>query len=81
MGLAGNTIKTWDDMCKFFLKKHQEYRKARGLHKEIFKMTQREEENLEYCVEISQYNLQRSKKNKLESNILRIIFVRGFLDK
>jgi hypothetical protein len=62
-------------MCKFFLKKYQEYHKARYLHEDIFKMTQREEERLEYFVEIFQYNLERSKKNKLDPNILWIIFL------
>jgi hypothetical protein len=67
-------------MCKCFLKKYQEYRKARYLHEDIFKMTQREEKILEYYVEIFQYNLQRSKKNKLDPNILLIIFVQGIRD-
>jgi hypothetical protein len=39
MGLGGNNIHTWDEMKQVFLRKYQDYCKARDLHEEIFKMT------------------------------------------
>jgi hypothetical protein len=47
MGLGGDTIRTWEQMHRNFLKKYQDYYKARELREEIFKMTQKEEEILE----------------------------------
>jgi len=43
MGLRGNTMKTWDGMCKKFLTKYQDYCTVRDLHEEMFKMAQKEE--------------------------------------
>jgi hypothetical protein len=48
MGLAENNIQTWEDMKKVFLKRYQDYCKAR---EEIFRMTQGEDEILEEYVE------------------------------
>jgi len=47
MGLGGNTIHTWEEMRQTFLKKYQDYCKARDIREEIFKMSQREDEILE----------------------------------
>jgi hypothetical protein len=80
MGLGGDTIRTWEQMCGTFLKKYQDYCKARELREEIFKMTQKEEEILEDYLEKFLYNLQRSKQHKLELETIRTIFLRGLLD-
>jgi hypothetical protein len=61
MGLGGQSINTWDVMKQAFLKKYQDYCKARDLHEEIFKINQKEDESLEDYMEQFQYNLQRSK--------------------
>jgi len=66
-------------MCRIFLKKYQEYSKARNLREEIFKMTQKEEEILEDYLERFLYNLQQYKKNKLDTNTIRTIFLRWIL--
>ena len=58
MGLRGNNIHTWEDMKKVFLQKYEDYCKARDLIEEIFHMTQKEDESLEYYVELFQYNIQ-----------------------
>lgn len=58
MGLRGNNIHTWEDMKKVFLQKYEDYCKARDLIEEIFQMTQKEDESLEYYVELFQYNIQ-----------------------
>jgi hypothetical protein len=39
VGLGGDTIRTWEQMCGTFLKKYKDYFKARELREEIFKMT------------------------------------------
>lgn len=39
MGLDSNSITTWDEMEKVFLKKYQYYYKTRDLIEEIFGMT------------------------------------------
>jgi hypothetical protein len=59
MGLGGDSIQTWDEIKKVFMKKYQDYYKGRELEEEIFKMTQKEDESLEDYVEQFQYNLQR----------------------
>jgi hypothetical protein len=51
MGLGTNAIKTWDEMRKTFLVKYHDYYINRGMREEMFKMTQKEEEILEYYLE------------------------------
>jgi len=51
MGLDGGNITSWDEMQKTFLKKYQEYYRSQEMREEIFKMTQKEDENLEDYVE------------------------------
>jgi hypothetical protein len=59
-------------MQQTFLKRYQDYCKARELREEIFKITQKEDETLKDYVERFQYNLQRSKQNKLNSKLFRL---------
>ena len=47
MGLEDDSIMTWDDMSKAFLKKCHDYCKTRNTKEDIFNMKQREEETLE----------------------------------
>jgi len=81
MGLGGGTITYWDDMKKTFLEKYQEYCRSWELREWIFKMTQKEDENLEDYVEWFQYNLQRSSHTTLGSDILKKFFIKGMWDK
>jgi hypothetical protein len=39
MGLGENIIRTWDEMRAAFLRKYQDYFKARDIREEIFRMT------------------------------------------
>jgi hypothetical protein len=52
---------------------------VRDIRKEICKMTQREEERLDY-IKRFQYNLQRTKQNALDHETLCIILLRGIKD-
>ena len=61
MGIKGDNRVTWAQMKKVFLDKYQEYCKDKDRKEAIFKITQKEDENLEDYVETFQYNLQRSR--------------------
>jgi hypothetical protein len=51
MSLGGENISTWVKMRQLFLNKYQEYCRTREQREELFKMSQKEEENLEDFVE------------------------------
>ena len=57
---------TWDGMRTAFLEKYQEYCKSWNIKEELFKFTQKEDENLEDCVERFKYLLQRSGHSDLD---------------
>jgi len=80
MGLGPASISTWNAMKEMFLSKYQDYCRTRNLREETFRMTQKEEEILEDYVEWFHYNLQRSKHNNLDPEILNTIFIRGMGD-
>ena len=51
MGIGGNTISSWDAMKEVFFEKYQDYYKSHDIKEEIFKFLQKQEENMEDCVE------------------------------
>lgn len=57
-GFRGKSITTWDDMKKIFLEKYQDYHNSRDIKDKIFKIMQKEDENMEEFVERFKYNLQ-----------------------
>ena len=67
-------------MKKTFLQKYQDYYKTKDLREEIFTMTWRGEESLEYYVERFQYNMQRSRQNGLNDYTFKILLLRGIRD-
>lgn len=77
MGLRSNSIMTWDEMKKVFLRKYQDHCKTRDLKEEIFGMNQKEGESLEDLVERFQYILQRSNMNQLDKETKRTIVLRA----
>jgi hypothetical protein len=50
------------------------------MNEDIFKINQKEDENMEDCVEFFQYTLQISAHADLDKNILKIILIRGMID-
>ena len=80
MGLVDNSILTWDDMKRDFLKKYHDYFQNRHTKKYIFNMQQREEESHEDYVEIFMYNLQKTKQIGLSNDIVRTLFLKGIKD-
>ena len=61
-------------MKEAFLEKYQDYCKSRDIKEEIFKFVQKEDENMEDCVEFK-YILQRSGHSDLDKDILKIILL------
>ena len=80
MGLGEHTIRSWDEMKTTFLRKYQEYCRSKYSCNDIFKMQQKDDENLEDYVERFVYNLQNSRKNALNPNAIRIVFLKGVLE-
>jgi hypothetical protein len=80
MSLGGHVITTWDQMKQKFLNKYQDYCRTREKKEELFKMMQKEDENLEDFVERIQYNLQRSSHPNVSKDILKTILLKGVRD-
>ena len=80
MGLDDDSILTWDDMKKAFLKKYHDYFHSRHTKEDIFNMQQREEEILEDYVERFLYNLQKAKKIGLRNETIITLFKKGIKD-
>jgi hypothetical protein len=66
MGLGGNNIGTWIEMKKQILGKYQDYYKDKECKKEIFRMSQKEDESLEDYIEIFKSNTQHSRQSHLD---------------
>jgi hypothetical protein len=80
MSLGGHVITTWDQMKQKFMNKYQDYCRTREKREELFKMMQKEDENLEDFVERLQYNLQRSSHTNVSKDILKTILLKGVRD-
>ena len=80
MGLGEHTIRSWDDMKTTFLRKYQEYCRSKYSRNDIFKMQWQEDENIEDYVERFFYNLQKSRKNALNSAAIQTVSLKGVLE-
>lgn len=80
MTLGINSIRTWDDMKRVFLEKYKNHYKHHDVRNEVFKMNQKEDENLEYLVERFTFNIKRSKMHNLGSDILKNILLNAIKD-
>ena len=80
MSLGHDNIINWNQMKHAFLNKDQEYCRARYRKEKLFKMSQTEDESLEYFMERLEYNVQRSGNLDLDPNILKTILLRGIRD-
>eukprot|EP00253_Pinus_taeda_P021145 PITA_21145 len=79
-GLGEQTINSWDDMRKVFLKKYQAYCRSRDSKEDAFRMTQQEDESLKKYLERFAYNLQKSKLHSLNQDTIQTIFLKGVRD-
>ena len=79
MGLGEYSIRSWEQMKNYFLKKYQDYCRSRDAKNDIFKMQQMEDETLEDYLERFLYNYQKSKQ-RLNDNTMKTIFLKGIQD-
>ena len=75
MGLVTQSIKTWNDMKKTFFDRYLDYCMPTNHKDEVFKMMQREDENLEDLIERFNYNLKRAKMDNLDEDTLKALFI------
>ena len=80
MTLGTNSIRTWDDMKIVFLEKYKDYCIHHDLRNQVFKMNQKEDEILEYLVEIFTYNAKISKFHNLGSRTLKTLLLNAIKD-
>jgi len=67
MSLGTNSIRSWNDMQKIFLEKYKDH----DLKEEIFRMNNKEDENLEDLIERLMYNVKKEKIHHLGSDTLK----------
>ena len=79
MSLGRDSITNWNQMKQSFMNKYREYCRARERKEELFKMNKKEE-SLENFVERLEYNVQRSRDQDMDPNILKTILLRGVKD-
>lgn len=80
MGLITQSIRTWNDMKQTFLDRYMDYCMPTNHKDEVFKMMQKEDENLEDLLERFQYNLKRAKMNNLDEETLKAILLKSIRD-
>lgn len=80
MSLGVHSITTWGQMKEDFLGKYRDYCMPSNLKDEVFKMTQKEDENLEDLVERFVYNVKREKMDNLDEETLKALLLRAIKD-
>ena len=80
MGLATQSIRTWNDMKQTFLDRYLDYCMPTNHKDEVFKMMQKEDENLEDLLERFQYNLKRAKMSNLDDETLKALILKAIRD-
>lgn len=80
MRLVTQSIRTWTDMRQAFLDRYLDYFMLNNHKDEVFKMMQKEYENLEDLLERFQYNLKRVKMNNLDEETLRALLLKAIRD-
>jgi len=80
MGLVPQSIRTWNDMKQTFLDRYLDYCMPTNHKDEVFKMVQREDENLEEILERFQYNLKRAKMSNVDQETLKALLLKAIRD-
>lgn len=80
MGLVTQSIRTWNDMKKAFLDRYLDYCMPINHKDEVFKMMQREDENLEDFIERFNYNLKGEKMENLDQDTLKALLLKATRD-
>ena len=76
MGLVTQSIRTWGHMKQTFLERYLDYCMPTNHKDEVFKMMQKEDENLEDLLERFQYNLKREKMSNLDEETLKSLLLK-----
>jgi hypothetical protein len=69
MGFDGDIIGTWEEMNEF-LGKYRYYCEDKNHKEEIFMMSWKKDESMEYYVEQLKYNLQWSRQSQMDEETL-----------
>lgn len=80
MGLVTQSIRTWNDVKKVFLDRYLDYCMPTNQKDEVFKMMQREDENLEDLIERFNYNLKREMMENLDEVTLKSLLLKAIRD-
>ena len=80
MGLATQSTRTWNDMKQNFLDRYLDYCMPTNHKDEVFKMVQKEDENLDDLLERFQYNLKRAKMSNLDEENLKALILKAIRD-
>ena len=80
MSLINSSIRTWEDMKQAFLERYLDYCMAFNHKEEVFKMLQKEDENLEDLLERFNYNIQREKIENLDQDTLKALLLKKIRD-
>ena len=72
MSLGTHSIRIWEQMKEVFLGKYRYYCMPSNLKDEVFKMTQKEDENLEDLAERILYNIKREKMDNLDEETIAL---------
>lgn len=80
MGLVTQSIITWNEMKKTFLDRCLDYCMPTNHKDQVFKMMQREDENLEDLIERFNYNLKRAKMDNLDEDTLNALLLKAIRD-
>ena len=80
MGLGTHTIRTWEEMKDAFLEKYKYYCMPHNLKDEVFKMMQKEDENIEDLVERFAYNLKIDEMHNLDDETLKALLLKSIRD-
>ena len=80
MGLLPQSIRTWNDMKQKILDRYLDYCMPTNHKDEVFKMVQREDENLEELLERFQYNLKREKMSNVDEDTLKALLLKAIRD-
>ena len=80
MGLITQSIRTWDEMKSKFFQRYMDYCTPINRKDEVFKIIQRENENLEYLNERLNYNIKRAKMEHLYQDTLKSPLLKAIKD-
>ena len=80
MSLINSSIRTWEDMKQEFLERYLDYYMQINHKEEVFKMVQKEDENLEDLLERFNYNIKREKMEILDQDTLKALLLKTIRD-